>query len=136
MKRIGLVLVMLVALLTMIFPSYAAVPPEGWADPKDSGIVQFRCNLSLSGSTVNGVVQAALPSGCTIQITVNIQYKSTSGTWYTRATAVGNGATTVPVSCDAVSGTSYRLRYTYRLCNSTGALMDSGTGYSSVLQVP
>lgn len=92
--------------------------------------------ISSSANTVTGKVIVSRLPGETVRIYVYLQAKSPTGSWTTKTSASGDGSTTIPVTCSAVSGYSYRVKYTYKWYDDSNSLLESGSGYSNVIQVP
>lgn len=131
MKRVLSLLLILVVVC-----SIASVALASEAEVLSVFGARFSSSTSCTGGTVFGDVLASQLPGETVRIYVYLQVKTASGSWKTKATAYGQGSKTVTASCTAISGNSYRVKYTYEWYDSAKNLLESGYGYSNVIQVP
>lgn len=133
MKRVLLMVVLCVVLMSWIS---SAVALDNAINPLAGGRVQIQSSISNQNGSVKGVVSAIVKAEYTLGLTVYIQAKNASGVWLTKSTASGQGSNTVSVYYPVSSGTSYRVKYSYKLYDASNVLIESGNGYSNVLQVP
>lgn len=131
MKRFCFSTVALFLVVVLLFTSQQSLA-EG-KSPRALGSVHIEYLLTQRSGSIIGGLSATEPAGHTITLTIAIQYQSSSGTWYTKTSATAQG-TYIDTTCTATSGTRYRLRYSYKLYDETSTLIDSGSGYSNVIQ--
>lgn len=133
MKRVLVMAVLCVGLISWVSSALAF---DNLITPLGGGRVQIQSSISIQSGSVKGVVSAIVKSGYTLGLTVSIQANNANGVWLTKSTSSGQGSNTVSVSCSVSSGTSYRVRYSYKLYDTSNVLLESGSGYSNVIQVP
>ena len=134
MKRILSVICAIVMLAVMAVPAFAAVPEDTVVSPQYTYIKSNSVNLTINEST--GVATCTSSCYATSGYTVSIECKlqrytgtswSTVKTWTTSA----NRYASISQTWTVPSGYTYRVYSTFRIYNSSGTLLETGTNSKS-----
>lgn len=134
MKRIFATILAFVMMAVTAVPAFAAVPGDTVVSPQYTYIQSNYANLTINEST--GVATCTSSCYATSVYTVSIECKlqrytgtswSTVKTWTTSANRYANISQTWTVP----SGYTYRVYSTYRIYNSSGTLLETGTNSKS-----
>lgn len=132
MKRVYVTILFIALILSVECCAFASTDQ---LVPYATRQINVRCNIAQRNGLVTGSAYASVPAGKSLVLTVTLQSSNLNGYWKSEKTISGNGEP-ITVSCTAYSGSSFRIRYSYKLYDSSNELEESGSGYSHVIQVP
>ena len=129
MKKIFALLLATILLISTALPAHAALP-----DPPVSPQYNYidACNVNLTINTSTGIASCSASCYTTTSNTVEVEYKlqrylgsywGTVKTWTTSATSYAS----LNQSWAVYSGYTYRGKATYRVYNSSGSLLETGS---------
>jgi len=129
MKKIYSIILTIIVLFSMVIPAYAALPDPP-ISPQYNYIDAYSVNLTINQSS--GIASCSATcytsSSKTVEIEYNLQrymgsYWATVKTW----TSSGTSYASLSKSWAVYSGYTYRGKATYRVYDSSGNLLETGS---------
>ena len=129
MKKVFAILFTIIMLFSMAIPAYAALPDPP-ASPQFTYITSYDVDLTINRAT--GTASCSATCHASNASRVEIEYKLqqyTGSYWKTIKTWTSYGTTSVYFSNSSTvtSGNNYRGKATYRVYDSSGKLLESGS---------
>ena len=135
MKRIITLLLVIAMLSALAVPALAAVPESAAVSPRYAYIQTNNVNLTINQNTGVATCTSSCyaTSGYTIKIECKLQ-RYTGSSWITLKvwTASADRYASLSGTYTVASGYTYRVYTTFRIYNSAGTLLETGTNSKSV----
>lgn len=134
MKRIFAAILTIVMLAVMAVPAFAAVPENTVVSPQYTYIQSNYANLTINESTGGATCTSSCyaTSGYTVSIECKLQrYTGTSWSTVKTWTTSANRYASISQTWTVPSGYTYRVYSTFRIYNSSGTLLETGTNSKS-----
>lgn len=129
MKKVFVILFATILLFSMAIPAYAALP-DSPVSPQYKYINSYDVDLTINRSTGTALCSATCyaPNVSRVEIEYKLQ-QYTGSSWTTIKTWSSYGTTSVYFSNSSTvtSGNNYRGKATYRVYDSSGKLLETGS---------